>query len=150
MHPEEIELRRTLTALAAAEGGGRLLQLGLRSLESGERELVAGCWTRRGDAGCLFQHAYWEGVGAGLFGREGHARAWVSSVAGPDGYHRVIDSIAAFDRLARTHYAVSRPRFGPPKLDQPRWRAAVAAILIDVLDAGRSSPAASATVTTAG
>lgn len=141
MHPDEVELRRALMALAAEEGGRRLLQLGLRSIESGDRELVAGCWTRRGDAGCLFQHAYWQGVGEGLFGREGHARAWVSSVAGPHGYQRVIDSIGAFDRLARSRYALTRPRFGPPRLDQPRWRAAVAAILIDVLDATR--PAAS-------
>lgn len=143
MHPEEIELRRALVALAANEGGRQLLQLGLRSIESGDRELTAGCWTRRGDAGCLFQHAYWQGVGEGLFGREGHARAWVSSVAGPHGYERVIDSIAAFDRLGRRQFAVSRPRFGPPKVDQPRWRSAVAAMLIDVLDATRSAPAAS-------
>jgi hypothetical protein len=38
-------------------GGKRLLQLALRSIESGDHELVSGCWTRKGDAGCLFHHA---------------------------------------------------------------------------------------------
>jgi hypothetical protein len=59
----------------------------------------------------------------------------VSGVAGRE-YHRVIDVIAAFDRLARAEYAVERRRFGPPELDRERWRARVSALLVDVLGAG--------------
>jgi hypothetical protein len=94
---------------------------------------VSGCWTRKGDAGCLFQHAYWQGVNDGVFEADGHARAWVSGVAGPHAYHRVIDVIAAFDRLARAEYAVEQRRFGPPVLDRERWRTAVASLLVEVL-----------------
>jgi hypothetical protein len=38
----------------------------------------------------------------------------VSGVAGPQAYHRVIDVIAAFDRLARAEHAVERRRSEPP------------------------------------
>jgi len=133
MQGDQLEMRAALAHLAGHEGGRRLLQLSLRSIESGDHELVSGCWTRNGDAGCLFQHAYWQGVADGVFADDGHARAWVSGVAGPQAYHRVIDVIAAFDRLARAEYAVERRRFGPPELDRERWRTAVANLLVEVL-----------------
>ena len=60
----------------------------------------------------------------------------MSGVAGPHAYHRVIDVIAAFDRLARAEYAVERRRFGPPELDRERWRTAVANLLVEVLGSG--------------
>jgi hypothetical protein len=143
MSREETDLRASLRTLAAQPGGRRLLQLALRSLESGNHELVSGCWTSRGDAGCLFQHAYWQGVTEGVFADDGRARAWVSGVAGPRGYHLVIDVIAAFDGLARADYAIERRRFGPPVLDRAAWRATIAAMLVEVLS---SEPAASTTV----
>jgi hypothetical protein len=133
MQADQVEMRAALERLAQHDGGRRLLQLALRSIESGDHELVSGCWTQKGDAGCLFQHAYWQGVTDGVFAADGHARAWVSGVAGADAYHRVIDVIAAFDRLARTEYAVKRRRFGPPELDRERWRATVANLLVEVL-----------------
>ena len=111
-------MRESLERLAEHDGGRRLLQLALRSIERGDHELVSGCWTRKGDAGCLFQHAYWQGVADGVFADDGRARAWVTGVAGPQAYHRVIDVIAAFDRLARAEYAVEQRRFGPPELDR--------------------------------
>ena len=66
----------------------------------------------------------------------------MSGVAGRQAYHRVIDVIAAFDRLARAEYAVERRRFGPPELDRERWRERVATLLVEVLGAGgdRTSP----------
>jgi hypothetical protein len=131
----EVPMRESLERLAEHDGGRRLLQLALRSIERGDHELVSGCWTRKGDAGCLFQHAYWQGVADGVFADDGRARAWVSGVAGRD-YHRVIDVIAAFDRLARSEYAVERRRFGPPELDRERWRERVSALLVEVLGAG--------------
>src|SRR5437868_6451444 len=67
----EQRLREDLATLAASDDGRRLLQLGLRSIARGEREVTAGCWIKRGDAGCLFQHAYWEGVREGIFADKG-------------------------------------------------------------------------------
>ena len=144
MPGQELEMREALERLAETDGGRRLLQLSLRSIEAGDHELVSGCWTRKGDAGCLFQHAYWQGVADGVFADDGKARAWVSGVAGPKSYGRVIDVIAAFDRLARAEYAVERRRFGPPVLDRERWRERVTTLLVEVLGAGgdRTSPAA--------
>lgn len=141
MTGQEQALRTSLEALAAKPGGRRLLQLALRSIESGDHELVAGCWTRKGDAGCLFQHAYWQGVEEGAFAADGRARAWVSGVAGTAAFHLVIDVIAAFDGLARAEYAVERRRFGPPVLDRDAWRATVVAMLVEVLGGERSAPA---------
>jgi hypothetical protein len=144
MPGQELEMREALERLAQHDGGRRLLQLSLRSIEAGDHELVSGCWTRKGDAGCLFQHAYWQGVADGVFADDGRARHWVSGVAGKQAYGRVIDVIAAFDQLARAEYAVARPRFGPPVLDRERWRERVAALLVEVLGAGgdRTSPEA--------
>jgi hypothetical protein len=139
MTREERELRDSLRRLAATDGGRRLLQLSLRGIESGEHELAAGCWSTKGDAGCLFQQSYWQGVSEGVFADDGRARAWVSGVAGRDQYHRVIDVIAAFDRLARAEYAQGSRRFGPPDLDRTAWRAAVCQMLVDVLG-GREAP----------
>ncbi|HEY3764566.1 MAG TPA: hypothetical protein VGL44_05370 [Gaiellales bacterium] len=129
----ELQMRESLERLAETDGGRRLLQLSLRSIEAGDHDLVSGCWTRKGDAGCLFQHAYWQGVADGVFADDGRARDWVSGVAGPQAFHRVIDVIAAFGRLARAEYAVGKRRFGPPELDQERWRERVTALLVEVL-----------------
>src|SRR5256885_16717258 len=78
----DVAMRESLERLAEHDGGRRLLQLALRSIEAGDHDLVSGCWTRKGDAGCLFQHAYWQGVADGMFADDGRARAWVSGVAG--------------------------------------------------------------------
>ena len=71
MPGQELEMRESLERLAETDGGRRLLQLSLRSIEAGDHELVSGCWTRKGDAGCLFQHAYWQGVADGVFADDG-------------------------------------------------------------------------------
>jgi hypothetical protein len=136
MSEHELELRESLERLADHEGGRRLLQLALRSIEAGDHELVSGCWRSHGDAGCLFQHAYWQGVADGAFADDGKVRAWVSGVAGRQGYHRVIDVIAAFDHLARAEYAVELRRFRPPVLDTEAWRERVAGLLVEVLGTG--------------
>jgi hypothetical protein len=136
------ELRTALARLVALDGGRRLLQLAVRGLERGDAELDAGCWRRDGDAGCLFQHSYWEGVRAGAFADDQDARAWVSRVAGPDGWMRVIDVIAAFDRLARAEYRTVPGRLGMTRLDRSAWRTTVLGLLVESLD---GCPAALAT-----
>lgn len=140
------DLRAALARLAALDGGRRLLQLAVRSLERGDAELDAGCWRRRADAGCLFQHSYWEGVRNGAYSADDDARAWVSRVAGEEGWTRVVDVIAAFDALARAEYrTLRRGRLAPPaaRLDRAAWRRTVVALLVEALDE-RPGPLASA------
>src|SRR5436305_7345574 len=105
MTSDEQRLRADLATLAASEQGRRLLQLGLRGIERGERDVTAGCWIKRGDAGCLFQHAYWEGVLEDVFADTGRPGDWIGSFVGPHDYGIVVRAIESFDRLARSSYA---------------------------------------------
>jgi hypothetical protein len=98
MTADERRLREDLATLAASEQGRRLLQLGLRGIERGEHGVTAGCWTKRGVAGCLFQHAYWEAVREGIFADAGRPGDWIGNFVGPHDYGIVIQAIASFDR----------------------------------------------------
>ena len=132
----ERKLREDLAVLAAAEHGRRLLQLGLRGIARGERGVSAGCWTRHGTAGCLFQHAYWEGVRDGVFADRGRPGDWIGSFVGPHDYGIVIRVIDSFDRLARSAYADIEPRAVLPdrvRLRQSEWNRAVERLLVEVL-----------------
>jgi hypothetical protein len=146
MTPEETQLRGALATLASTEQGRRLLQLAMRGIARGEREVTAGCWRIRGDAGCLFQHAYWEGVKEGVFPDYGRPGDWIGSFVGTHDYGVVIDVIAAFDRLARAAYADVTPRRLAPDrvtLRQPEWHATVEQLLVSVLSAeSTAAPAA--------
>src|SRR5437588_5361577 len=136
MTADERRLRHDLVTLAASEQGRRLLQLGLRGIERGERGVTAGCWIRRSDAGCLFQHAYWEGVREGVFADKGRPGDWIGSFVGPHDYGIVIRVIASFDRLARSSYADVEPRAVLPnrvRIRQREWHAAVEQLLVDIL-----------------
>jgi hypothetical protein len=136
MTGEEQRLREDLQRLAESDGGRRLLQLGLRGIQHGERAVTAGCWSRRGDAGCLFQHAYWQGVREGVFADLGRPGDWIGSFVGSHDYGIVIRAIESFDRLARAEYAETRPRPLLPDrvvVDQERWRGAVEALLVQTL-----------------
>src|SRR2546421_12612730 len=110
MPADERRLRADLATLASSEQGRRLLQLGLRGIERGEQEVTAGCWIKRGNAGCLFQHAYWQGVREGVFADMGRPGDWIGNFVGPHDYGIVIRVIASFDRLARSEYADVEPR----------------------------------------
>jgi hypothetical protein len=136
MTSDEHRLQADLRNLAASERGRRLLQLGLRGIERGEHELTAGCWINRGDAGCLFQHAYWEGVREGVFADKGRPGDWIGSFVGPHDYGIVIRVIESFDRLARSRYADVEPRAVLPdrvSLRQDEWNRAVEQLLVDTL-----------------
>jgi hypothetical protein len=142
MHPEERRLREELAALARTGHGRRLLQLSLRSLEEGSRGLTAGCWSDRGIAGCLFQHAYWQGVKEGLFEDRGRPGDWIGGLVGSNDYGTVLRAIEAFDDLGKRHFAtVSRRRLMPDRRDirTDEWGDAVERILIDTLS-GASAP----------
>ena len=145
MSPEETALRRELSTLAASEQGRRLLQMAMRGIARGERELTAGCWVHRGDAGCLFQHAYWEGVKEGVFADHGRPGDWIGSFVGAHDYGVVINVIAAFDRLARSAYAdVTHRRWAPDRVSvrQREWHAAVEQVLHSVLTESQPEPVA--------
>lgn len=133
---EEQALRADLSALVVRPRSRRLLQLGLRGIERGEHGVTAGCWSRHGSAGCLFQHAYWEAVHEGLLTDAGRPGDWIGNFVGPHEYGLVIRTIASFDRLARVAYSDVQPRRLLPdrvRLRQPAWRTAVARLLVELL-----------------
>jgi hypothetical protein len=145
MSAEERTLRHELTQLAAHPQGRRLLQLSLRGLQRGERELTVGCWTRRTGSGCLFQHAYWQGVDERVLPPSTCANEGIERFMGGPDYRLVVRTIVAFDRLGGRRYVEHRRgRFGLPRrvLAQDRWRSTVERLLIDALHAsGRSGRA---------
>jgi hypothetical protein len=114
-----------------------LLQLGLRGIERGEHGVTAGCWIKHGNAGCLFQHAYWEGVREGVFADAGRPGDWIGSFVGSHDYGIVIRVIESFDRLARSAFSDSEPRPLRPRrvrLRQDEWNALVERLLVEILD----------------
>jgi len=141
MLAEERALRDELETLAETPRGRELLQLALRGIESDHRELVCGRWERDGEAGCLFQHAYWQGVEEGVFVDEGRPGDWIGSFVGAGDYGIVIRTIGAFDVLAKDHYAdVKRRRLLPDRVEvrQDEWRELVERILVATLAAGET------------
>ena len=105
--------------------------------------MTAGCWIKRGDAGCLFQHAYWEGVREGIFADKGRPGDWIGSFVGPHDYGIVIRAIESFDRLARSSYADVEPRALLPDrvgLRQSDWNRTVEQLLLETLRATDTEP----------
>jgi len=145
MNPQEQRVRDDLAVLAASDRGRELLQLALRGIGRGDRAVTAGCWTDRGIAGCLFQHAYWQGVEEGIFADEGRPGDWIGSYVGSGDYGIVIRAIAAFDILAKQHHAdVTRRRLLPDRFDirTDEWRGVVEGMLVDALATGTNSKTA--------
>jgi hypothetical protein len=145
MTAEERELRGELHELAESDRGRRLLQLALRGIDRGEAEVTAGCWTDHGVAGCLFQHAYWQGVREGVFRDEGRPGDWIGSLVGSRGHATVLSAIGAFDRLAKRHHADRTPRrILPDKVEirTREWRQVVERMLVETLaDTPAATPA---------
>ncbi|HEY0389587.1 MAG TPA: hypothetical protein VGC71_14185 [Gaiellales bacterium] len=144
MTAEERQLRHDLDVLAGSERGRLLLQLALRGIQRGDRAVTAGCWTDQGIAGCLFQHAYWQGVEEGVFSDEGRPGDWIGSFVGPGDYGIVVRAIGAFDQLAKSRYAdIERRRLVPDRVHvrQGEWKAAVERMLVEALaGAGEAAP----------
>ena len=150
MTAEERRVRDDLARLASSDRGRQLLQLSLRGIGRGERPLTAGCWVDRGIAGCLFQHAYWQGVEEGVFADRGRPGDWIGSFVGSGDYGVVIQAIESFDRLARAQHAdVTRRRLLPDRVEvrQGEWREAVEQILVDTLATAEPTAAEGVTVT---
>jgi hypothetical protein len=139
MNAEEFSVRHDLALLAESERGRELLQLALRGIERGERAVTARCWADRGVAGCLFQHAYWQGVEEGVFADTGRPGDWIGSFVGGGDYGVVIRTISAFDVFAKQHHADVKPRrLMPDRIEvrQHEWRAVVERMLVETLAAG--------------
>ena len=140
----EARVRQDLDILAGSDRGRELLQLSLRSISSGQRQLTAGCWTDHGIAGCLFQHAYWQGVEEGVFADQGRPGDWIGSFVGSGDYGIVIRAIESFDELAKSSYSDRTERRLLPdrtRVRQDEWRAAVEQILVETLAEAEAGPA---------
>jgi hypothetical protein len=136
VNSDEQRLHDDLVNLVGSPRGRQLLQLALRGIGRGDRDVAAGCWVKRGDAGCLFQHAYWEGVRGGIFDDAGRPGDWIGSFVGSKDYGVVIRVIESFDRLAKSTYSDFEPRALLPDrahLRQTDWNEAVEEMLLDVL-----------------
>ena len=142
MNAEERALRNDLTTLSDSERGRQLLQLSLRGIQRGDKAVTAGCWADEGIAGCLFQHAYWQGVEEGIFADQGRPGDWIGSFVGAGDYGIVVRAIGSFDRLAKAEYAdITRRRLLPDRIDvrQDLWRDAVEEMLVDALSGAGGS-----------
>jgi|SRR4051794_51315 hypothetical protein len=145
MNAEERRLRTDLTTLSDSDRGRQLLQLSLRGIQRGDRAVTAGCWADQGIAGCLFQHAYWQGVKEGIFADKGRPGDWIGSFVGAGDYGIVVRAIGSFDRLAKAEYAdITRRRLLPDRIDvrQDAWRAAVERMLVEALAGGGTDASA--------
>jgi hypothetical protein len=136
---EEQIVRDELTALASDDRGRQLLQLALRGIQESGRGLTMGCWVKRdgGVSGCLFQHAYWQGLQEGIFKPAEIPKGELRSYVGDDDFALMMRAIRAFDALGKRRFRRFR-RTGPlglptRGLDEEAWRTAVERILIDVL-----------------
>ena len=138
MTPEERTVRDELAALARDDQGRQLLQLALRGIQESGRGLSYGCWVKRdgGVSGCLFQHAYWQGVAEGVFRPARAPKGEIKELVGEEDFALVMGAIRAFDALGRRRFTRwSLGSYGIPQraLDQERWQATVERLLIDAL-----------------
>jgi hypothetical protein len=146
---EEVTARRELGALAGEERGRMLLQLALRGIQQSGRGVTIGCWVRSGGSvsGCVFQHAYWQGVAEGAFAPTEAAKAEIKDFVAEDDFALVMAAIRALDALGRRGFL--RRRGLRRTLDDAAWRSTVERLLVDALaerapDARAASALASA------
>jgi len=130
--------RRELAALAQDERGRRLLQLALRGVQESGHGLTIGCWVKPtgGVSGCVFQHAYWQGVAEGAFAPALDAKAGIKDAVSAEDFALVMAAIRALDVLGRRRFVrLQLGRFGVPRreLDEGAWRDAVERLLVDAL-----------------
>jgi hypothetical protein len=138
-----------LLELAGTPRGRRLLQLALRGIQESGHGLTYGCWVQPGAgvSGCLFQHAYWQGVAEGVFAPAGagnDVKGGIRAYVGEEDFALVMGAIRAFDGLGRRRFRRwRRGPYGLPRLalDERAWRAAVERLLVDALASTAPGPA---------
>jgi hypothetical protein len=133
MTREETIARRQLEALAADARGRLLLQLALRGIQTSGRGLTIGCWVKPGGgvSGCVFQHAYWQGIAEGVFGTTEAATREIKDFVDERDFRLVMEAIRALDSLGKLRFLVRRGL--RRTLDEVAWRAAVERLLVDAL-----------------
>jgi hypothetical protein len=140
MTGEERTARNELATLASNERGRQLLQLALRGIQESSRGLTIGCWMKPngGVSGCVFQHAYWQGVAEGAFSPAAAAKPEIRNFVAADDFHIVMDAIRALDVLGKRRFL---RRSGLRRvLDEAVWRDTVERLLVDAL--AESAPSA--------
>jgi hypothetical protein len=140
MTGEERTARKELATLASNERGRQLLQLALRGIQESSRGLTIGCWMKPngGVSGCVFQHAYWQGVAEGAFSPAAAAKPEIRNFVAADDFHIVMDAIRALDVLGKRRFL---RRSGLRRvLDEAVWRDTVERLLVDAL--AESAPSA--------
>jgi len=133
MSREEEIARRELAALAGEERGRLLLQLALRGIQESGRGLTVGCWVKPGGgvSGCVFQHAYWQGVAEGTFVDGEAAAPELKDFVAEEDFRLVTAAIRALDVLGKRRFL--RRRGLRRGLDEEAWRSAVERLLVDAL-----------------
>ena len=141
MTREESRARRELEALAAEPRGRELLQLALRGIQTSNCGLTVGCWVKPGGgvSGCVFQHAYWQGVAEGVFVSSEYASSEIRHLVDEDDFRLVMSAIRALDQLGRRRFL---RRDGLHRtLDEEAWRRTVETLLVDALAQRAPAPA---------
>lgn len=133
MTREERIARRELAALAGDDRGRLLLQLALRGIQESGRGLTIGCWVKPGGgvAGCVFQHAYWQGVTEGAFAGTATATTEIKDFVAEDDFRLVMGAIRALDVLGKRRFLRRRALWRT--LDETAWRSTVERLLVDAL-----------------
>jgi hypothetical protein len=142
MTPEEKTARRQLESLALDDHGRKLLQLALRGIQTSGRGVTIGCWVMPGGgvAGCVFQHAYWQGVSEGVFDTAEAADREIKHLVSDRDFHLVMSAIRALDSLGKRRFM--RRRGLRRELDEAAWRGAVERLLLDALAVPSPAPGA--------
>jgi hypothetical protein len=133
MTREETIARRRLETLAGDERGRQLLQLALRGIQTSGHGVTIGCWVKPGGgvSGCVFQHAYWQGVAEGAFTRTGDPAGEIKELVDERDFHVVMSAIRALDSLGKRRF-LRRQGFRRT-LDEDAWRSTVEQLLVDAL-----------------
>src|SRR5262245_37644520 len=133
MTREERIARRELAALASETRGRLLLQLALRGIQESEHGLTIGCWVKPGGgvSGCVFQHAYWQGIAEGAFAGTAAATNEFKDFVPEDDFRLVMAAIRALDVLGKRRFL--RRRGLSRTLDEVAWRSTVEGLLVDAL-----------------
>jgi hypothetical protein len=149
MTREEKNASRQLEALAVDERGRRLLQLALRGIQTSGRGVTIGCWVKPGGgvSGCVFQHAYWQGIAEGVFDTTGAADREIKQLVSERDFHLVMSAIRALDSLGKRRFL--RRRGLRRELDEVAWRATVERLLVDALAQGTPAAEVQALATSA-
>lgn len=114
MTREEEKARQRLAVLAGEADGRALLQLALRGIQTSGHGVTIGCWVKPsgGVSGCVFQHAYWQGVTEGTFETTGMASREIKDLVPEGDFHLVMEraiQMSAHARFRRTPHSLTLP-----------------------------------------